>query len=169
LLSAAGLYFKDYTGNPALLLALSAFILSQVRGRALFLSALCFWLFWTGLRLGLSKLGLTSELSPMPLAFWLALGLHLLLVWTPLSLARAFFILAKPLLGTNLASKISIAILVIVKVVPCLIQDAFRIKRTLEQRASSCSFPEKLALWGRSLVRITLSRNEELARALSKR
>ncbi|MDR2352171.1 MAG: hypothetical protein LBF22_03255 [Deltaproteobacteria bacterium] len=147
----------------------SALILSGAKTPQLLKPALIFLLFWGLFRgLFLPYLG-ESSWSVLKLAAWIFLGMHLFFIWSPLELGWAFQSLARPLVGRKTATLFSISLVVLVKIIPSLLEDAKMTQKFIRLRAKDLKLTVKILLWGQNLLRLTFQRTEGLTRALSKR
>ncbi|MDR3135235.1 MAG: hypothetical protein LBU69_03985 [Deltaproteobacteria bacterium] len=159
--------------SPPVALALSFSAGLLARGResfeAMVRAAISFWLYWTTLGLYLALLGLAVPKSPADLAAKLALGLHLVLVWTPMELGLALKKALGIFLGQKRASAIALGLVVMLKTLQGLTLEARMLRATLAARASGLSYFTRLALLARNLLRLESQRPEELARAISSR
>ncbi|MDR1546052.1 MAG: hypothetical protein LBU12_04945 [Deltaproteobacteria bacterium] len=147
---------------------LSAALLAVGRPRQerLLKTALVFWGFWTFLGLVLRSRGLSEGREPAQLAAWLALGLHLTLVWTPLELGRAWGRVVGAALGPRRGRLCAAAALVMLKQLPAVLEDARQLRRTLSLRAAGLPWRRRLVFFGRGLARLSLARVDDLTRAL---
>jgi hypothetical protein len=128
-----------------------------------------FWLYWTVLGLYLTLFGWANPKNPGDLAAKLALGLHLILLWTPMELGGALKRFLAPLVGKGRAAFVSLGLVVILKVLPGLMTENRRLQETLKSRAGHLSYLARLILLGRNLLRLESQRAEELVRALMSR
>lgn len=139
-------------------------------GRRLALMAALFLLFWGLTLLLIDCFSSSFRFRPiLNLAAWLALGLNLMLAKTPLALTLPLSRRLAPVIGGNRAGKLALALTLLVRLIPGLLSSALDLKRTIDRRAPQLSFRRRLALWGRTLVRLSLSQTDDLARTLLKR
>ncbi|MDR2461025.1 MAG: hypothetical protein LBE38_09665 [Deltaproteobacteria bacterium] len=162
--------FPHFSVFFAFFLLASGLILSglSAKKRHLLIAAMIFFLFWFSLQRILSLLGQATMFYPAALFSYLLLGLHLYLVFSPILLSRAFARLAQPIVGKKRASYLMMAFMVLFSAIPWILEDALQLKKTL-RRVSHLPLKERLSLWARSLVRLTLARSEALSRVLAKR
>jgi hypothetical protein len=154
----------------ALPLFLSAWILSGVstKKRRFFRAASVFFLFWYALRFILAPGGGNQGFYPASFLVYVFLGLHMFFVWTPVRIGRGFKRAMSPVIGERRALMVALAFMVITVSLPGILSDAREIKKRLG-RLSDLPLRERIALWGQTLARITLSGTDSLARTLSKR
>ncbi|MDR1676922.1 MAG: hypothetical protein LBS44_00860 [Deltaproteobacteria bacterium] len=152
----------------SLFLSLSTVILALGRPsfEAMVKAAMVFWLYWTTLTLYLTLFNLIGQLDPSVLAVKLALGLHLILLWTPMELGRALNRVLRVFIGSKRAGLFSLGLVVILKVLPGLMVETQKLKTTIEVRAGHLNFFSRLILLARNLLRLESQRSEELIRAL---
>jgi hypothetical protein len=124
------------------------------------------WLYFATLALYMVLLGLASPIRPDQLAVWFCLGLLVVLLWTPLELGRAWLRLSRPVLGQGPALKTSLALVVVHKSLLGLLDDAGRVRRSLDMRGRGLGWRARATLFGRTMLRLADVRSEELARAL---
>jgi hypothetical protein len=139
------------------------------RGERLVAAAAGFWLFWTVLSVFARVVGFAAGRDPVQLAAWLALGLHVTLVWTPLELSRAWGRALGTIFGGRIGALGAAATLTLLKEAPTALEDARLIGRTVAFRAEGRSFRRRLAFFGRALIRQASSRVDDLARAMISR
>ncbi|MDR0355647.1 MAG: hypothetical protein LBJ64_07910 [Deltaproteobacteria bacterium] len=132
-------------------------------------TAAIFWLYWTVFGLFFFLFGLAQPRPPAQLGVWLALGLILTLLWTPLELGRAWLKISKPFLGQKLSLLSSLGLVVILKSLVGLAEDASKIEKALSHRARRIGFGRKAVLFGLNIHRLASRRAEELTRALLSR
>ncbi|MDR2388107.1 MAG: hypothetical protein LBE80_11085 [Deltaproteobacteria bacterium] len=163
--------FPQFSLWVAPFLALSAVLLALGRPsfEALVKAALLFWLYWTTLAIYLALFGWANPKNPADLAVKLALGLHLILLWTPMELGGALKKFLSVFIGAKPASLIALGLVIILKVLPGLVDQANRLKQTLDSRANKLSHFSKLLLLSRNLLRLQSQISEELVRALRAR
>jgi len=155
---------------PPLLLIVARLVPGRPRGRRLALAAAGFWLFWSLIFLLAHLVLRPTGLRPiLNLSAWLALGLILILTWTPLELALAAAKVFHPVLGWPRAQKLALALALLTRLLPNLLASALIFRTVLSRRAAGLPLTRRLALLGRSLIRETLSQGEDLARALAQR
>jgi hypothetical protein len=130
---------------------------------------MAFWLAWTTLSLYLSLFGLAGFKNPAELAAKMALGLHLILLWTPMELGGALKSFLRLFIGEKRAGLLAMALVVILKVLPGMALETQKLKETLGTRADRLSGLSRLVLLGRGLLRLEGQRSEEMARALLSR
>jgi energy-coupling factor transporter transmembrane protein EcfT len=128
-----------------------------------------FWLYWTTLGLYLTLFGLAGPKNPGDLAAKLALGLHLILLWTPMELGGALKRFLAPFIGKRRAGLLALAFVVVLKLLPAMADETRKLGRALAARAGSLSRFRRLILLGRALIRLEGQRADELIRALMSR
>ncbi len=111
----------------------------------------------------------SSWRSALNLAAYVALGLILILAKTPLQWAWGSSRLLAPLLGEKRAQKLALALALLARQIPSLIQTALSLKKTIDRRASHLPFQRRLSLWARTFLRESFHQAEELALTLTKR
>jgi hypothetical protein len=165
-------YITPQTSAPlCLVLPWSAYILSLSRPRRqrLVRAAALFWLYWTTMSLYFTLLGLKQPRSSAQLALWLELGAHVTLLWSPLELGRAWYRISRRLLGARLASQSALGLVLVLKSLYGLLDDASLINRAIRHRAAGAGFLVRLRLFGWNIWRLSRVRADELTRALVSR
>ncbi|MDR1035454.1 MAG: hypothetical protein LBT40_02425 [Deltaproteobacteria bacterium] len=154
---------------PAAALFVSAFVLSRLSARKarMFQAAVVFLGFWSLAAWILGSPG-RGGFRPETLAAWMFLGLHLFMVWSPASLGGAVRRLAGPLAGQRRAALLGLSLMALAKAAPAVIADAVSAGRSL-RRVSGLPFRRRMALWGKTTVRLTMKRSAGLGRTLAKR
>lgn len=150
---------------------LSAMALAPGRhhGRRLLGAAAVFAAVWGGL-IVLINLAYPSSLRPAAnLAVWIALGLNLILAKTPLELALSAGRFMAPIAGRKNSRKLALALALMARLIPRLLSAALLIRTTIGRRAGRLPLTRRMSLWAATLLRETMSQNEEIARALLKR
>lgn len=164
-------FFPKFSPWVAPIFGLSATLLALSRPsfEALVKASLVFWLYWTTFSLYLALFGWANPKNPADLAVKLALGLHLILVWTPMELGRSLKTFLSIFLGNKRASLVALGLVLILKVLPGMVDHAGKLKQTLDHRADKLSHFSKLLLLSRNLLRLESQRSDELIRALRSR
>jgi hypothetical protein len=170
----AGLFFHSFSGPvpfvaPLLIVSTVILALGRASFEALVKSAMVFWLYFTILTLYLTLFGLANPGNPAGLAVKLALGLHPILLWTPMELGRAFQGLVRIFIGDRRAGHLALCLVVILKLLPGLMIETQKLKRTIGLRGEHLPFFQKLTLLTRNLLRLESQRTDELVRALMAR
>ncbi|MDR1920703.1 MAG: hypothetical protein LBS31_03050 [Candidatus Adiutrix sp.] len=141
----------------------------KIYGRRLTGAAVIFILFWS-LFIFLSRLLQPGSLRPvLNLIAWVGLGLHLMLIKTPLELAALLADFTTPLLGSRRADKLALSLALLARLIPRLLDSALALRATLKKRASGLPLTARLSLWGRAVMREGLRQSEDMAQALLKR
>jgi hypothetical protein len=155
---------------PAGILFLSAWLLSGLAPRKarIFKAAVLFLGFWSLAWLLLRGPAAQGGFRPETLAACLFLGLHLFLVWTPASLGSAVASVSRPFAGERRARLLGLTLAALAKAVPDVLSDAAMARRSLA-RVGFLGIQKRMALWGRSVTRLTLKRTQGLGRTLAKR
>lgn len=150
---------------------LSALMLAPGRwdGFRLLKMATIFLVVWSAFA-GLIHLVYPTSLRPIGnLGAWLGLGLNLMLAKTPLELALEAGRLLSPILGRLRAQKLALALALLARLIPRLLDSAININITVSRRAFGLPLRRRLTLLAQTILRDSLSQNEELSRALLKR
>jgi hypothetical protein len=107
--------------------------------------------------------------SPLILASYLALGLHLMVLFSPLELGQAAGWMFKPFLGPKRAVLLALALVALVKIASNVSKQALEVQRVISKRAPDWPWRAKITLAGRALIRIARADSFELARTLASR
>ena len=158
-------------GPAAFFSWLSALVLAPGRyhGQRLLRLAVILAIIWIGL-IVIINLVYSSSLRPAAnLTIWMALGLNLILAKTPLELALSVARVLSPLLGPIASQKLALALALMARLIPHLLAAALTIRTTVGRRAGQLPLTRRMSLWAATLLRETMSQNEEMARVLLKR
>jgi hypothetical protein len=111
---------------------------------------------------------LAADNNPWVFLLLLFSGLHLILIWTPWQLCLTFLFFFKPF-GEKRARKTALALSIILKILPEIMEDGLNLKKTMVARKIKGSFARKFILWAEALITLTFSKTDSLTRALLKR
>ena len=152
-------------------LAFSAIILAMRRPayEAMLKAAVVFYLYWTFIGLSLAQLGWADAQRPAALGAKMALGLHLVMAWTPMELGEALRRFLSLFIGSKRASLLALSFAVILKALPAMVADSQGLISTIKARAGHVPPWRRLALLAKGLVRLERQRADELVRALMSR